>query len=238
MRIGKNVEMLEIAGPMSVYPTLLWDEKNLVLVDTGIPGMWGAICAAITKAGQRPEDITALILTHQDMDHIGCVKDVLAASPDVKIYAHADEVPYISGQKEPQKLESIKKRFDLSTDAGRAGFEQFRQGFANRSVAVDVPLRDGDVLDLCGGIEVIHTPGHTFGHICLLLPDGTLVAGDGLNVADGKLTGANPEHTYDMDTARESVRKLSGYDIKKVVCFHGGLFDGDVEGAVAEILGR
>jgi len=231
MRIGKNIEMLEVKGSlMPVYPTLMWDTDNLVLADTGTPDMWSAICEQITKTGKRVENITALIFTHQDIDHIGCVKDVLAVAPNVKLYAHADEIPYINGQKEPQKIESMKKRFDLNTAEGKESFEQFRQGFVNRRVNIDVALNDGDVLDMCGGIEVIHTPGHTFGHICLLVKqEGVLIAGDGLNVADGKLTGANPMHTYDMEAANNSFKKLMKYDIKKVVCFHGGLYTGGVK---------
>jgi len=122
MQIGKNVHMLEVTGQlMTAYPTLMWDENNLILVDAGTPDMWNALCEAITNTGQKPEDITALVLTHQDMDHIGCVRDVLAVAPKAKVYAHIDEVPYIRGEKEPQKIEMLKRRFDLSSTEGQGG---------------------------------------------------------------------------------------------------------------------
>jgi glyoxylase-like metal-dependent hydrolase (beta-lactamase superfamily II) len=33
---------------------------------------------------------------------------------------------------------------------------------------IDERIKDGDVLPIAGGIEVIHTPGHSKGHISLL----------------------------------------------------------------------
>jgi len=55
--------------------------------------------------------------------------------------------------------------------------------FENASVEVDMVLTDGEELAYCGGIIVIHTPGHTPGHICLYHKESkTLIVGDGLNV--------------------------------------------------------
>ena len=44
----------------------------------------------------------------------------------------------------------------------------------------DRALNDGDVLDFAGGLEVIHTPGHTAGHVSLLWKRdrGLLITGD------------------------------------------------------------
>jgi glyoxylase-like metal-dependent hydrolase (beta-lactamase superfamily II) len=48
-------------------------------------------------------------------------------------------------------------------------------------VAVAQELSDGDVLPVAGGIQVIHTPGHTPGHISLLHSDsGVLITGDAI----------------------------------------------------------
>ena len=48
--------------------------------------------------------------------------------------------------------------------------------------AIDTPARDGDQLKLGSTtIDVIHTPGHTPGGICLYVPqERLLVAGDTL----------------------------------------------------------
>ena len=52
MRIANNVEMIEINGMGSViYPVLIWDDDNLVLIDAGFPGQKDTIVQAITDAG-------------------------------------------------------------------------------------------------------------------------------------------------------------------------------------------
>ena len=52
MRIANNVEMLEISGMGSViYPVLIWDDDNLVLIDAGFPDQKDAVVQAITDAG-------------------------------------------------------------------------------------------------------------------------------------------------------------------------------------------
>ena len=51
--------------------------------------------------------------------------------------------------------------------------------YADRSP--DIDLRDGDSIDVAGtALQVIHTPGHTPGGVCLLDRDGHLFAGDTL----------------------------------------------------------
>ena len=64
---------------------------------------------------------------------------------------------------------------------------------------VDVTLHGGDVLDICGGCEVIDTPGHTPGHISLYLPaQGTVVTGDAMVLEQGSPAVANPQFAFDL----------------------------------------
>ena len=82
-----------------------------------------------------------------------------------------------------------------------------------------IPVADGDEVF---GLQVIHTPGHTPGHICVLDPtEGILVAGDALNGADGGVIGPNPSFTPDMDLANQSVKKLAGFSFETVLFGHG-----------------
>jgi glyoxylase-like metal-dependent hydrolase (beta-lactamase superfamily II) len=91
-------------------------------------------------------------------------------------------------------------------------------------------------LPYCGGITVINTPGHTPGHISLYhKPSKTLIAGDAMIVADGRLLGPNPQYTLDMKTAIESLKKLMQYDIETVICYHGGLYKDNANRRIAEL---
>jgi glyoxylase-like metal-dependent hydrolase (beta-lactamase superfamily II) len=97
-----------------------------------------------------------------------------------------------------------------------------------RPTPVDEPLQDGSRLDLAGGVRVVFTPGHTPGHACLYLERGrTLIAGDALTAADGRLSGPNPGATMDMESAARSVGRLAQLDVQAIVCYHGGVVRDD-----------
>ena len=239
MKITNNLAMLEIKShdQGALYPALLWDENNVVIIDTGLPMQMKLIKEAIEKEGFSVEKINKIILTHQDIDHIGSVKDILHIAKNAEVLSYVDEAPYIDGTKTPVKLANMEKNFEKLTDEAKQWYHQLKAGFENRKVKIDVKLKDGEILPICGGIEVIHTPGHTPGHICLLaLESKTLISGDSLNIQNGKLIGAIPEYTLDMDLAKKSVEILQNYDIKSVLSYHGGLFLGDVKQALADII--
>ena len=81
-----------------------------------------------------------------------------------------------------------------------------------------------------GKVEIISTPGHTPGHISLyILEFKTLICGDALFLQDGELLLSPPMFTWDTKQARQSIEKLLGYDIEKVVCYHGGVYEGDIK---------
>jgi glyoxylase-like metal-dependent hydrolase (beta-lactamase superfamily II) len=101
---------------------------------------------------------------------------------------------------------------------------------------VDETIEDSVELLYCGGIIIIHTPGHTPNHICLYLKQSKiLIAGDTLGVLDGELAGPVPEHTPDMDLAKESLQKFTQYDIEKVITYHGGLYTENPNQKIAEL---
>jgi glyoxylase-like metal-dependent hydrolase (beta-lactamase superfamily II) len=103
-------------------------------------------------------------------------------------------------------------------------------------VQVNRVIADGEELPYGGGVTVIRTPGHTLGHICLYhAKSKTLVSGDALNLVDGQLTGPNPLHTHDLPRAVESLKKLAEYDIERVICYHGGVLDGEANVHIARL---
>jgi glyoxylase-like metal-dependent hydrolase (beta-lactamase superfamily II) len=72
---------------------------------------------------------------------------------------------------------------------------------------------DGDTVF---GLQVVTTPGHTAGSICVLDPvAGVLVAGDALRVEGGKPTLPGAQFTADMDEAKRSVVKLGGWPSRR-----------------------
>ena len=218
--------MLEIKGPNgTIYPVLAWDDKNVVLIDTGFHGQAGLIASEISKAGFSLKDITNVILTHHDLDHIGAAKELQGLG--AQISAHEKEVPYLQGEKPFLKLEAMEKRMNSLTDGERAFYGLIKASAPKLVINVDKKLASNETLPFCGGIEVVHTPGHTHGHISLFFKEkGVLVAGDAANIINGVLSGANPYHTYDTAEAEKSFEKLKKYKAEYVVCYHGGMYCG------------
>jgi glyoxylase-like metal-dependent hydrolase (beta-lactamase superfamily II) len=111
--------------------------------------------------------------------------------------------------------------------------------YLDYTVTVDGTLKDDEELPFCGGIKVIHTPGHTPGHICLYISQSkTLVAGDAISAEGGKLGPVPKFASLDWRLALKSLDKLAGYDIETAVCYHGGVWRGDVRRSIAEFAGE
>ena len=100
---------------------------------------------------------------------------------------------------------------------------------------VDDVVQDMDYI--CDGVKVIGTPGHTPGHISLLLEkEKLLLAGDALAIENGRLAKANPQFTLDAEEALKSVEKIKKLYLERISCYHGNLFTGPVEKELARIL--
>ena len=236
MRIADHIAMLDIRGANGpVHPTLLWDDTQLILVDAGFPLQFELIRDAIAAEGFALDRLTGLVFTHQDIDHIGNAKEILAQAPNARTMAHELDAPYIDGRETPVKLAAMQANFDQLPPERQAFLGQLQAAFSNRRIAIDRLLRGGDVLSVGGGVEVLHTPGHTPGHICLYHRDShTLIAGDAFFLRDGVLSVQSPHH-QDIALARQSVLELLRLPIDRIILYHGGLFEGDVHEALTQI---
>jgi len=225
MRLAQNIALLPITreGMGSLNLVLAWDDNNLVLIDAGVPGQADMIAQAIAGEGFRAEDLTHLIITHQDWDHVGSVSDLMKLAPALKVVAHADEAPCIDGRVLPIKLAARLEQYDNLPEEHRAGVDNWKNTYTNSPIPVNIQVQDGQVLPICGGIEIVHVPGHTPGHICAYFKESRIiVCGDAANVKDGGLMGSNPIHTHDMVMAEKSLEKIKEYDLSGVVAYHTG----------------
>jgi len=196
------------------------------LVDASMPNHLTEVQAALAADGFSPGDIGQIIVTHHDIDHIGSLAQLAAASGAI-ILAHPDEAAYISGA---QKMVKYPSEEVLAQDPKRK--EVFDQvGFA----PVDQLIEDGEIVG--GGVRVIATPGHCPGHISLFVEGSKiLIAGDALTSIDGRLAGPGVRATPDMPTAIKSVRKLASLpEVSAIVTYHGGLVTDDPLGQLQRV---
>ncbi|MEK8128294.1 MBL fold metallo-hydrolase [Paenibacillus filicis] len=213
-------------GVWTITPTLISSGDTHYLVDTGMPGMMEDLTAQLSSAGVSLEMLSGVMITHQDIDHIGNLPQILEINPRVEVFAHPDDAPYIVG-----KLPLLKPLPKI--------LEAFGANFSRNGIRIDHLVADGEELQVGGGFIVIHTPGHTPGHISLYHPDSkTLIAGDAMVVRGGQLHGPNEAQTPDLPEAYRSLAKLSAYDIRKIICYHGGVLDTDANSWISRLASR
>lgn len=218
MKIAEGLDVLELGSEeRRMNATLIWDDKNVILIDAGLPEQLENIREEVEKAGVSFDRINKIIITHHDLDHMGSLSSIVKNSKsEIEVLAHSGERPYIEGDKIGIKI--TPERLSSMPEAMKETIKQLK-------TKVNRIVKDEENLPYCGGIEVIYTPGHTPGHICLYLRKyKALVTGDAMNVVNNELIGPNPEYTFDMEQAMESLKKLTKYDIETVICYHGGVF--------------
>jgi glyoxylase-like metal-dependent hydrolase (beta-lactamase superfamily II) len=242
VKTASGFAMLDIAAHILgmqqiIHPTLIWDHETVILVDSGFPGLVPQFREAMEKAGVPFEKLNTVILTHHDIDHIGSLGEIRRKLPHpITVLAYEEEKPYIEGVKTPLKVAQLEANLSALPQGMQTTYQKLKAAFETSRTTVDKTLIDGDELPYCGGITVIHTPGHTLGHICLYLQKSkTLIAGDALEVEGGKLVMAPPSTNYDMVMCKQSLKKLTQYDIQAVICYHGGLYQSNPGQTIAAL---
>lgn len=221
----------------SIYPVILSDEHEMILIDCGYPNFLQLIEECASKNTIDLEQLTKLIITHHDFDHMGSAADFKSKYPNIKILASSKDAKYINGKEKSLRLQQAESIYnDLPDDQKEAAlsFQKLLESVDN--VDVDITLNDGDIFDWCGGMEIVETPGHMPGHISIYLKESkTLIAGDALVILNGKLAVANPQYTLDISEAIKSINKLLNYDIQKIICYHGGVYQEDIKNSLINI---
>jgi glyoxylase-like metal-dependent hydrolase (beta-lactamase superfamily II) len=157
---------------------LLEDEGELTIVDAGVPRSWSSLGDALAELGRRREDVKALVLTHAHFDHIGFAERA-RTELGIPVWVHENDVPLTRHPLQYARERSPFKYFATQVRALPivASFVRDRAFFPS-PIGEVTRFTDGP-LDVPGRPEAIFTPGHTLGHVSLLLPGrDALIAGD------------------------------------------------------------
>jgi len=234
IRLSPHVYALPIetnlmGSPTTIFPALILDDAgDATLVDTGIPGMQDDFAAALKTLGLGWSDVKQIVVTHHDLDHIGSLPAIVAAT-GAEVLALEAEVPYVQGEKPGQKQPSPEMIASMPPEM------QARFAHPPKATVTRV-LHDSEVLDFAGGVRVVATPGHTVGHLSLYVQqDGVLITGDAMTSADGRLNGPGERMTPDMPEALRSVQKLAQLPASTVLTYHGGVVNEDAAIQLARV---
>jgi len=144
------------------------------------------------------------------------IEDMGCKHSDLKLcvltHRHGDHTGGLKKLKKTLKFEVMAHALDMPAIKKSTGHD------------VEHVVKGGERLPDCGGINVLHTPGHTEGHISLHLPRiKTMIAGDAI-VSAGEHLMISPTYlSSDPDAANQSVKRLieMNLDLERILVGHG-----------------
>ena len=206
MRITNNIFMLETTRQKFLYQGneyssmvyAVLEKDGVTLIDTGFPTFEYGILEELRRLGRNLLPLKQILLTHGDLDHIGNAA-WLQEKTGCPVWIDSKEAAYFKGGRPriPAKEQMCRDcglkvpRLEFYPDTGRVG-----------------------------DFQIIDTPGHTVGHVCVLYQN-ILFGGDLFSITDKGFCGANPAWTEDMKQAENSLEKLKKYKFSMLCPAHG-----------------
>ena len=210
VKLAENVYRIGTLGPYINAYLLIEPNGELTLVDAGLKGAPKKIVSAIESLGKKPSDVTRIVLTHAHPDHAGGLKR-MQGETGARVMCHGVDAPFArAGHAPPRDRRNLTARI-----LGMLPGNSFPP------CEVDEEIADGQLLDIAGGLRVVHTPGHTLGHVSLMHePSGVLIVGDSLFNNTG-LGFSIKMACQDIPLSRETAGRLAELDFEIAAFMHG-----------------
>jgi glyoxylase-like metal-dependent hydrolase (beta-lactamase superfamily II) len=241
VEVASGIHRIEAPfGDRVVCTYLFVGEERALLVDTGIdahPREY--LLPYLETHAIPPEKIHYVLISHADMDHMGgnaAARDLL---PRALFTCHELDRPLIESIDR-----MIAERYgEFAADHGIADGEELKEWYrANaHGVPTALTLTGGETIRLGPGwdVAVLHTPGHSRGHVSVHDPrsHAVVIADAALWNAVLKRDGAPafpPTYRY-VDTYLASIQRLQGMPIETLLTSHYPVYRGPL---VAEFLGE
>jgi glyoxylase-like metal-dependent hydrolase (beta-lactamase superfamily II) len=177
----ENIKQIKIDVPYNVkFVCLYLFELNgkTILIDSGMNLQnWDqSFYSSLDQLGISVNEIDYCIITHIHTDHIGMIKKLKEKNGNLKILMHdvayrilkweKDEANQEQFKKEAQDAADLMVKYGISKEQGKLVYNFFT--LWPRYIEYQEPdqiIHDGDII--LDDLEVIWTPGHSFGHICI-----------------------------------------------------------------------
>lgn len=203
--------------PVGICNCFLLRGERTILIDAGA---WGGMSAFVKKMKELnidPKQIDLILLTHGHWDHITNLNDIREMTGAKVAIHHSDQFMVETG--EPP------------FPAGVNTYGRFMSWSAKTllnlrlpKIKVDMVIDDGGMSLHEYGIpgKVVHTPGHSMGHVSIILDSGEAFVGDmAMNSWYLRLTPGLPILADDIRMVVQSWKKILPMGIKRIYPAHG-----------------
>ncbi len=208
-------------------------DQSWTLIDAGLPFSADTIVEAAAERYGHYAPPSAIILTHGHFDHVGALATLLERWPDVPVYAHPLELPYLTGECSYPPADPLV--------GGGGAMAWLSPLYPRRPIDIGERLQtlpaDGSVPTMPGW-RWAHVPGHTPGQVALFRDgDRTLISADAVITTKQesllKVLAQAPEvrrppgyFTPDWEAAGRSVAALEALRPLTVLTGHGPVMTG------------
>ena len=249
MKVAPGIYQLKVPipdnplGNLNCY--LVEGKEGWLMVDTGwfTPEAFNSLKTGLKDMGIALTDIATIVVTHVHPDHFGLAGRIKQVSPDTKLITHqfeADliETRYIKFSDLRHKVGIMLRRHGVpSLELSSLGSSSMPALEFVRVTFPDSTLYGGEIIPTGRyNLEVIWTPGHSIGHICLYEPRNQLLfSGDHIlphittNVSYHVQSGDSPLGDY-----LYSLHKLENLPVDKILPAHEDIFT-DLQGRITEL---
>lgn len=214
MLLAPGIYSLGVHKGFATHAFLIEEAGELTLIDTLFDADGRVVLEQIRAIGRTPGDLKHIVLTHAHRSHLGGLATLKRMS-GATVYSHEWEADIIAGERVAQQV-SWRPQDPLVTYHFQIGNNINIS--KHHPCHVDAYLVDGDHV---GPLEVVHTPGHTPGHLAFWLSTHRILfCGDAV-VTSPRFMGGWPGFVLNKRQHAESLHKLADFDAEILAFGHG-----------------
>jgi len=217
-----------------VHAFLIFHNEELVLIDTLFDADAQVILDEIQRIGKRVTDIKHIALTHGHRAHLGGLATIKRLS-DAPIYSHAWEADIIAGERSQQGV-NLRPILNSLPAWPILFFGTFSGPLSQHKPApVDMVVDEGARI---GPLRVLHTPGHTPGHLAFYWPERKILFTGDAFVTWPLICPGWPNAMLNEKQTWASLKRMAALDVELVGVGHGAPITKNAGSVMRELAAR